>query len=229
MGDQGRWFKLWCSCDNDPDLDNLDVADFGRWCKLGILVKLHGTAGHITLRPPSRGLCAQFQVADFAALQAAFHRLPHVVLTDVSGETSVTVTFSNWAKYQGDFSTSRVRKYREMKRSKTRGDETRGEEKKIPLPPFPTNGHAADPSLRNQAQAVLAFLNEKTGRAYRETDVNLKLIEARLRSGATVQDCKSVIARKWREWGTDPKMTSYVRPATLFNALKFEQYRGEMG
>lgn len=85
------------------------------------------------------------------------------------------------------------------------------------------------PDLRDQARAVLAFLNEKTGRAYRDTDVNLRLIEARLRDGSTVQDCKSVIAKKWREWGTDPKMTSYVRPATLFNATKFEQYRGEMG
>jgi hypothetical protein len=43
MADQGRWFKLWCDSDDDDVLDALDVADFGRWCKLGIHVKKHGS------------------------------------------------------------------------------------------------------------------------------------------------------------------------------------------
>jgi len=33
---------------------------------------------------------------------------------------------------------------------------------------------------------------------------------------------------KCREWGADEKMEEYLRPATLFNATKFAQYRGKL-
>ena len=87
------------------------------------------------------------------------------------------------------------------------------------MPP-PVDGIAA------QARHVLGFLNEKTGRHFRGVDTNLKLICLRLTSGATVEDCKAIIARQVRRWkGTD--MEQYLRPATLFNETKFEQYLGE--
>jgi uncharacterized phage protein (TIGR02220 family) len=82
--------------------------------------------------------------------------------------------------------------------------------------------------LKTQAHEVLNFLNAKTERAYRPVDTNLKLIIARLKSGATVMDCRQVIAKKTREWKSDAKMSEYLRPATLFNATKFEQYMGEL-
>lgn len=84
------------------------------------------------------------------------------------------------------------------------------------------------PPFKNQALDVLHFLNRKTGRVYRPVETNLKLITARLKSGATVEDCHQVIAKKTREWKNDPKMAEYLRPATLFNATKFEQYVGEL-
>lgn len=84
------------------------------------------------------------------------------------------------------------------------------------------NGYTAE------AKDLLAFLNLKTGRAYQPVPANLKLIAARLKEGATVQEIKSVIAKKCREWSTDEKMAEYLRPATLFNATKFAQYRGEL-
>lgn len=85
------------------------------------------------------------------------------------------------------------------------------------------NGHHGD------AKEIIAFLNAKTGRSYRLSPTNVRLIEARLKSGASVQDCKSIIARKVRAWLTDPKMVVYLRPETLFNATKFESYLGELG
>ncbi|MHB1948752.1 MAG: conserved phage C-terminal domain-containing protein [Gammaproteobacteria bacterium] len=83
-------------------------------------------------------------------------------------------------------------------------------------------------SFKKQAIEVLEFLNEKTGRRYRPVEANLKLIIARLKSGASVMDCRQVIAKKTREWKKDEKMSDYLRPATLFNAIKFEQYVGEL-
>lgn len=76
--------------------------------------------------------------------------------------------------------------------------------------------------------SVLEYLNSKTGRAYRATVVNLGFIKARLNEGASVDDCKAVVDRQLEIWrGTD--MEQYLRPATLFNREKFNQYVGEIG
>lgn len=81
---------------------------------------------------------------------------------------------------------------------------------------------------REEAKEVLAFLNEKSGRRYREIGANLDMIIARLKSGVTVQQCKTLIARKVRDWGADEKMAKYLRPETLFNRTKFEAYLAEV-
>lgn len=82
--------------------------------------------------------------------------------------------------------------------------------------------------LKPDALQVLSFLNEKTGRNYEPVAANLRLIEARLKGGSTVEDCRAVIAKKCREWGADARMRAYLRPATLFNDTKFAQYKGEL-
>ena len=94
-----------------------------------------------------------------------------------------------------------------------------------PLDPGkPKNGNHYNPLARE----VLGFLNAKTGRSYQPVEANLKLIVARLKEGASVADCRAVVAKKCREWCNDEKMSDYLRPATLFNATKFAQYRGEL-
>lgn len=84
------------------------------------------------------------------------------------------------------------------------------------------------PTRYQEALEVLEFLNEKTNRVYRPVSTNLTLIISCLRSGATVEQCRQVIAKKCREWKKDSKMIEYLRPATLFNPVKFEQYLGEL-
>lgn len=82
-----------------------------------------------------------------------------------------------------------------------------------------------DPKKDQQAIEILDFLNLKTGRSYRPVVENLRFIRARLNT-ATPEDIKGVIARKTREW-LNTEQAKYLRPATLFNATKFEQYLGE--
>lgn len=94
--------------------------------------------------------------------------------------------------------------------------------------PVSSNGDHGSKEAKSDALEVLKFLNEKTGRRYRPVRVNLDFIEARLKSGATLADCRGIIVRKAREWkGTN--IEKYLRPATLFNREKFEQYIGEQG
>ena len=81
---------------------------------------------------------------------------------------------------------------------------------------------------KKEAGEVLEFLNKKTARRYDFISTNLDFIAGRLKEGASVQDCKSIIAMKCRKWLTDEKMKDYLRPATLFNKTKFAQYKGEL-
>lgn len=86
------------------------------------------------------------------------------------------------------------------------------------------NGHDYNPVARS----ILAFLNEKTGRKYKPVPANIELIVARLRDGATEQECRQVVAKKCREWLGNPDMSTYLRPETLFGRRKFAQYQGEL-
>lgn len=93
------------------------------------------------------------------------------------------------------------------------------------------------------ARRVLAFLNRQRNdrlgtRGYEYVDSNLKFIRARLEQlvshghdiDEAVRLCKIVVLRKIREAGDDdePFRWKWVRPETLFNATKFNQYLGEI-
>ncbi len=82
--------------------------------------------------------------------------------------------------------------------------------------------HASD------AAEILDYLNQKTGKAFKAVTSNVTLIVARLKEGATVDECRAVVDAKVAEWSADPKMRGYLRPETLFNATKFAQYSGEL-
>jgi len=84
------------------------------------------------------------------------------------------------------------------------------------------------PQYKPTAVSVLDFLNEKTGRNYQPVKANIDMIVARLKEGATEDECRQVIAKKSREWLNDDDMNQYLRPATLFNRTKFAQYQGEL-
>jgi DNA replication protein DnaT len=101
-------------------------------------------------------------------------------------------------------------------------EEKRREDKK-------NNYIVGKPDYRNQALEILDFLNSKTGRHYKPGAANLEMIVARLKDGATVEECRGVIAKKCREWIGDADMNLYLRPGTLFNRTKFAQYQGELG
>lgn len=70
---------------------------------------------------------------------------------------------------------------------------------------------------------IVDYLNAICGTSYKaSTDKTRKLINARLNEGFTVDDFKTVIHKKSREWlNTD--YAKYLRPETLFGT-KFESY-----
>lgn len=74
---------------------------------------------------------------------------------------------------------------------------------------------------------IVDYLNEMCGTKYKaSSEKTRKLIRARLNDGFTVEDFRTVIFKKARDWINDPKMCKFLRPETLFSN-KFEGYLNE--
>lgn len=210
------WVKLYWTLLDDEEFVRLSLANRGLYCHFILLASRY--ANHIPY--------------DLNHIQIML-RLPEK--PDVSA--LIDAGFLLASRYRRasktlDLAYSDARPL--VQRSEIQSSEDQSTEKKDSLVGLTPNEAGGGESVTGQAEEVLAFLNEKAGRNFRVREsnhrpsVNLDFIIARLKSGATVQDCKGIIARKCREWkGTEQE--KYLRPATLFNKTKFEQYIGEAG
>ncbi len=76
-------------------------------------------------------------------------------------------------------------------------------------------------------KVIVGYLNEKLKANYKPNGKKMKdLIRARMNEGYTVEDFKTVIDKKLKSWGNDPKMSTYLRPSTLFGT-RFGEYLNE--
>jgi uncharacterized phage protein (TIGR02220 family) len=78
-------------------------------------------------------------------------------------------------------------------------------------------------TLKDAAQ-ILDYLNSKAETSFStKQGANLDLIISRIQEGYTISDFKYVIDYKVKDWkGSD--FQKYLRPMTLFNKAKFENY-----
>lgn len=76
----------------------------------------------------------------------------------------------------------------------------------------------------NKIKEIVDYLNQKLGTKYRATTKSIcSSINARLEENYTVEDFKTVIDKKYKEWkGTE--FEKYLTPDTLFRPTKFEKY-----
>ena len=90
----------------------------------------------------------------------------------------------------------------------------------LELPP-----HSSKPDKNASAKRVIEHLNKHSGRMFRNTDGNLDLINARLsEDGVDEAGVLEMVRRQCELWSTDPKMSEFLRPETLFGKTKFEGY-----
>ena len=89
-----------------------------------------------------------------------------------------------------------------------------------------SNGVNNASSRARIALMVLDCLNTRARHQYGHFEANLAYIKARLKEGASYEDCTLVIEDKVREWVDDSKMSMYLRPSTLFDRTKFNEYLG---
>lgn len=88
--------------------------------------------------------------------------------------------------------------------------------------------HQANTEYENEYEIVIEYLNKTIGSNFKKSSRKTKeLIVARFNEGFKVEDFKTVIDKKFNEWGSNPKMSVYLRPETLFSN-KFEGYLNQI-
>ena len=206
------WIKLYRSLLDDPEF--IDLDEVSRWRYLGLMLVASMT-NNVIKNDPS-------YIQKMLRLD---HKpdLTQLFRTGFLLAKSYTSASSGVAKSYQDATP-------ETERETERETETKTEKNILSGKP----DHLSQ--FKSQAEEILEFLNKKTGRSYRafvglngsrKPSQSLEIIMHRLRDGATVADCRGVIARKARKWGNDEKMSEFLRPKTLFNRTNFEQYLGE--
>jgi uncharacterized phage protein (TIGR02220 family) len=78
----------------------------------------------------------------------------------------------------------------------------------------------------SQVKAIIDYLNEKSGKKFTpQSKETIKVIEARIKEGNTLDDFKKVIDTKCAKW-LSTEFEDYLRPITLFGT-KFNSYLNE--
>lgn len=84
-------------------------------------------------------------------------------------------------------------------------------------------GGGETPRAREAAERILEALSLGSGRKFQAVDATLAPILARLKEGATEDECLAVIRGRLARWkGTDQEQ--YLRPSTLFIPKHFAEY-----
>jgi len=89
--------------------------------------------------------------------------------------------------------------------------------------PTPSSSSSNKEIYKEKSFEVISYLNEKTGKKYRDTAA----IEARLKDGGTVEECKTIIDNKLK----DPyfiENKKYLNPQTLFRKIHWDIYLNEV-
>ena len=77
---------------------------------------------------------------------------------------------------------------------------------------------------RSGGDPLFVFIDELADLMYASRKETERLINGRLSEGYTVDDFKIVIDKKCKEWKDDAKMSSFLRPSTLFAPSHFDEY-----
>jgi predicted phage replisome organizer/uncharacterized phage protein (TIGR02220 family) len=155
------------------------------------------------------------------------------------------IMISNWEKHQNvdvlekirEDTRLRVQRYRERQKAlrecnvtdtlpttlqSRNGNDIRSKKKEV------RNKNKDLSNIYIPYREIIEHLNAVTGSSYRHTSQKTqKLIKARWNEGFTLNDFKTVIDKKAREWLNNPEMSKYLRPETLFGT-KFEAYLNQI-
>lgn len=139
---------------------------------------------------------------------------PLTLSQEHEGRRILRVDDSTWKVVNGEVYKQRIKEIRNREETRRRMAERRKTEAGEP-----------DETYSPESRVLLHYLNEKTNGSFRESSSSLEPINARLKEpGVDVEGCKRMIDRQASKWLKDEKMRDYLRPSTLFNKTKFNEY-----
>ena len=223
------WVRLWVDMPNDPKFRTIArVSKQSISSVIAVYVHMLCCASNAAERGRTLGWSDEdvasaldMDCADITAIRDA-----------MEGRVLEGDALKGWDKRQPikeDDAAARAKAWREAKKAEAERERTQANAQERPDTDTDKNLNTMSgqaPTYPDDAIVVLDYLNAKANRSYQPVKANVSLIAARLKEGATVDQCLAVIESKVLEWGADPKMAEYLRPATLFNATKFAQYSG---
>lgn len=90
---------------------------------------------------------------------------------------------------------------------------------------IPERKKKTNPSSNPEVTSVIRYLNTAANKQFNEqSKTNIRLVNAILSEGFTVEDCHLVIDEQVSNWKNDLQMRKYLRPITLFRSGNFESY-----
>lgn len=141
----------------------------------------------------------------------------------------------NHSKYRSKMSSDDRREYNRVKQSEWRAENV----KKLSASVKKVNDSKSQSRLSAHTEAdteakadtyspesrvALHWLNEKSGRKFRESESSLSVIQARLNEpDVEIEGVKKMIDRQCDRWKGTPQ-EEYLRPETLFGKTKFDNY-----
>lgn len=144
-------------------------------------------------------------------------------ITTVSSAKNTVFTVLNYEKYQCDT------KVNPKQNTKDSTEEIPNKSRENPEQ-IPNKSQQLKNNKNNKnnkyiySAAVIPYLNQKTGRHYREDNEQTeRLLSGRIADGYTVADMQKVIDIKCEEW-LNTEFSKFLRPKTLFNPSHFEEY-----
>ena len=210
------WFKLLCMAGKE---NNCGVFVMGN--KIAYTDEMLATIFH---RPLNTIRLALSTFEAFGMIE---------ILADPSGNDVYTIP--NWEKHQNIDGMEKIREQTRLRVAKHRENQKKALECNVTV----TQGNATDKDKdkdkdkdvhdsQNEShhaiyQDVISYLNQVAGTNYRASSKKTQsCIHARLEEGFVIEDFKTVIDKKSREWiGTE--FEKFLRPETLFGT-KFEGY-----
>lgn len=218
------WIKLYRGILESDVFQNERLLKVWIWCLCKASHKEHTQlVGHqlVTLQPGQfifgRKAAAESLKIKESSLWRDMKLLEQLGNLDIKSNNKFSViTIGKWAFFQGD--TPEVEQ--QMNNKWTTNEQQMDTNKNVKNEKNAKNDNRYSSSTRE----IVAYLNEMTGSHYKPgTRKTQDLIKARMNEGFTVDDFKTVIWKKTKEWKNDPKMVKFLRPETLFGN-KFEGY-----
>lgn len=154
--------------------------------------------------------------------------IEHLLKTGEISTSKVTNRFTifhveNWGSYQGQDEDTNQQANQQLTNNQPTTNHI--QESKEYKEYIDTDARAREEGRYDwEIESILAYLNDKTGKKYKRTASNRRIISDRLEEGYTLTDLQRVVDNQCARWLKDPERNQFLAPALLFDGDKIERY-----